>query len=161
MRPFDADREGEMPLRFVLVILVAMAGAPGLAHAEDSGTAGKGAIIYTGGDGASLETAITIVGAGGENDGVAAEYAWIATNRPGFKRLTQALLSHAGHSYYRLDLLSPQGERVSIYFDISDFFGKFWAPGSRPRAGRVPPGGERPVPSRPRRRKCAERRVQR
>lgn len=87
-------------------------------------TAALAEITYEGGDGATPETAIVIVGAVGESDGVGSEYEWLAKNRPDAKMQSQALLNEGGRDY---DLLIVQtgGKEEKIYFDITAFFGKF------------------------------------
>jgi hypothetical protein len=36
----------------------------------------------------------------------------------------QALLNHDGRMYDRIDIVGPKGESKSLYFDITDWFGK-------------------------------------
>lgn len=85
--------------------------------------AAMAAITYTGGDGSSLAAAIHIVGAAGEDDGVASEYQWIGAHRPGAKVLRQALVMNGGRAY---DILSIRHGATSedVFFDITDYFGK-------------------------------------
>jgi hypothetical protein len=87
-------------------------------------TAALAEISFAGGDGATLQTAIVIVGAAGETDGVRAEYEWLARNRPGATMISQALLNDGGKAY---DVLTVQsgGKEENIYFDITSFFGIF------------------------------------
>lgn len=67
--------------------------------------------------------AFAIVGAKCEMDGVAAEYGWLRTNRPGWKRDHQAMLGKHGRKYDVLTI-SRGGETEAVCFDITDFFGK-------------------------------------
>lgn len=67
--------------------------------------------------------AFKILGAQGELDGVASEYAWLRENRPGWRRDRQVLLRRDGRLYDVLDI-SKRGAKQAICFDISDFFGK-------------------------------------
>jgi hypothetical protein len=60
-----------------------------------------------------------------ERTGVDAEYDWLRKNYPGYKMKMQALLSEKGKFYDRLDITTAAGEAKSIYFDISNFYGKF------------------------------------
>ena len=71
-----------------------------------------------GGDGSSATEAI-VVGA------VSEEYAWIQRHCAGFQVEMQALQHIDGKPYDVLTLRGPQGEKRTIYFDISSFFGKF------------------------------------
>lgn len=85
--------------------------------------AAMAAITFTGGDGSSLAAAIHIVGAVGEDDGVASEYQWIGAHRPGAKVLLQALVMDGGRAY---DILTIRDGAASerVFFDITDYFGK-------------------------------------
>ena len=84
-----------------------------------------GTIAYEGGDGSSLEKAVVIKHAADEEAGVDAEAAWIAQTHPGWQKGNQALLSENGKSYDRIEYTTPAGTTEVIYFDISDFFGKY------------------------------------
>jgi hypothetical protein len=87
-------------------------------------------IRFAGGDGTTLERAIVIHGAQGESDGVAAEYAYLELvygPKDVEQRVTsQALMEKNGRSYDRLDVtLLKAGSSTKVYFDITDYFGKF------------------------------------
>jgi hypothetical protein len=75
------------------------------------------------GDGHDIANAI-VIKASNERDGVKAEYRWIAEHFPGYKRGRQALLNQSNRSYDELDFTTASGEPKTVYFDISDFFGK-------------------------------------
>jgi hypothetical protein len=81
-------------------------------------------ITFEGGDGASPETAIVILGAEGSSDGVASEYDWIGRMRPGAQIVEQALIQN-GERFYDAITIRVGGKDEVIYFDITDFFGKF------------------------------------
>lgn len=101
-------------LRQTLTALLLALSLPGAALA---------AITYVGGDGSSAQTAISIRGAHGEHDGIAAEYDWLKQHRPGWKPVMQRLVIEDG---LLLDVLTIEraGKRQDLYFEISDFFGK-------------------------------------
>jgi hypothetical protein len=80
-------------------------------------------ISYAGGNGATQQQAIRIVGARGEPDGVHAEYVWIRKNKPGCANLGQSLIQ--GKRVYDLLELNCGGVRQRVYFDITGYFGKF------------------------------------
>lgn len=89
--------------------------AAATAHAE---------IRYSGGDGRTIATAVVIEGAAGSSDGVPAEYAWLARNRPLAQVKSQALVQDGARIYDVLTLQTgPATEE--IYFDITGFFGNF------------------------------------
>ncbi len=85
------------------------------AHAE---------ITYAGGDGATPATAIIIEGAQRSSDGVPAEYAWLAQNRPLAQVQSQALVQD-GTRIFDLLTLQTGSQTEEIYFDITAFFGNF------------------------------------
>jgi len=59
-----------------------------------------------------------------ERTGVNAEYKWIAEHYPDAKVLQQRLVNNNGKPYDIIDIKTKSGKK-SIYFDISNFFGKF------------------------------------
>lgn len=83
-------------------------------------------ITYGGGDGSSAEKAILIIGAKGEADGVDSEYRWIDVHFPGWKHdVSQGTLNPNHRVYDRLEFTDASGNRHTIYFDITDYFGKY------------------------------------
>ena len=85
-------------------------------------------ICFSGGDGGSIEHAVVILGAKGEQDGVAAEYKYLemlyGPRGAGYTVSSQSLLEQNGKSYDRLDI-EVKGKPLGVFFDISDYFGKF------------------------------------
>lgn len=81
-------------------------------------------ISYAGGDGSSLEKAILIKGAKGESDGVQTEYDWLAKYMPGWQATNQTLITKNGRAYDVLDV-TKSGAKKAVYFDITEYFGKF------------------------------------
>ena len=75
-------------------------------------------------DGSSYEKAI-IIRQETEKAGVDAEYVWIGAKYPGYKMLGQSLTQKDGKPYDILDIKTASGEKVTVYFDISNFFGKW------------------------------------
>jgi hypothetical protein len=79
-------------------------------------------ITFDGGDGEASDRAVVIKGARNGREGVTAESVWIAKTHPDWRKDRQSLI--AGTKIYdRIEYATPQG-RKTIYFDISDFFGK-------------------------------------
>ena len=77
----------------------------------------------THGDGSSPVLAVDLSQARTEEEGMAAEKAWLNKHYPGARVESQALLSGPPV----MDLIKitlPSGEKRSIYFDISSYFGK-------------------------------------
>ncbi len=81
-------------------------------------------ITFAGGDGSSFERAILIKGAKGDQDGVASEYTWMRSNYPGSQPGEQSLQSVNGRNYDVINLQTPSGAKT-IYFDITEYFGRF------------------------------------
>lgn len=69
------------------------------------------------------DASFKIVGARGEFDGVASEYEWLRTERPGWKRKSQALMGDGSKQYDLLTIQKGRKKQV-ICFDITSFFGK-------------------------------------
>jgi len=82
-------------------------------------------IQYGGGDGLSMATAVVILHAKGEDDGVRAEYNWIAIHHPDWKTRGQALLQGKTGIYDQIICVKPNGKTVNVFFEISGFFGKY------------------------------------
>jgi hypothetical protein len=84
---------------------------------------GCGAVAEPARDGTSVERAIILKSDAGSSGGVASQAAWLREHYPGWRRTRQALLSRSGRRYDRIDVESPTGEKVSIYFDVTEAFG--------------------------------------
>jgi len=87
-------------------------------------------ITYTGGDGKTLENCIVIKNAENEINGVASEYAFISKQH-GQKFLDWTPIQQSCNSKDKktFDILViqtlPGNEKITYYFDITDFYGKF------------------------------------
>ena len=75
-------------------------------------------------DGTSYAKAI-IIEEKSEMAGVAAEYTWLGQHYPGYKSEGQALESVGKISYDVLTIKTHGGEELKVYFDISNYLGKF------------------------------------
>lgn len=99
------------------------------ASPEAPRVASTGGIRFAGGNGSTIATAIAILGAHGEMDGTASEYSYLAKlYGPQGSAWTidqQSLLNHSGKSYDALLITLADGTKKTVYFDISDYFGKF------------------------------------
>ena len=93
------------------------------AAAAPAATAATGPVTFARGDGSSVAEAILVKGAN-EATGVAAEYQWLRDHLPGCRPERQVLLDVGGRRYDQLDVVMPNGERRSVFFDITEFFGK-------------------------------------
>lgn len=75
-------------------------------------------------DGSSFANAI-VIREKSETVGVSAEYKWLAQHYPGYKTKMQSLNNVKGKSYDVLTIETVDGVEKKVYFDISNFFGKF------------------------------------
>ena len=107
----------------VVTKTAAPASAPAAATAS-AATAAAGPVTFAGGDGGSVAEAILVEGAPSDPAGIAAEYQWLHDHVPGFRLERQALFHAGGRQYDQLDGAMPNGERRSVFFDITEFFGK-------------------------------------
>jgi len=74
-------------------------------------------------DGSSYEKAV-VVKEKYEGAGVKAEYTWLRLYFPGCQLKQQSMTFHKGKSFDILDIVTLEGTEKSIYFDISNFYGK-------------------------------------
>ena len=85
-------------------------------------------ITYKGGPGDTPETAVLISGAPNSIAGTAAEYAYLrkkfGRENVDWNLFRQSVLERNGKFYDRLDLDLKDGRRKTVFFDISEFFGK-------------------------------------
>jgi hypothetical protein len=100
---------------------VAAAAAEPAAPPATTETRPRGIIIPA--RGLSCRSAI-VINATNEHDGIAQEKAWINENYPGAKEVKQALTTCNDKPADQIDLETANGRSVSLYFDISNFFGK-------------------------------------
>lgn len=83
-----------------------------------------GKITFEGGDGSSFEEAVVIKGAKDGMEGIEAESKWIEKKHRGWEKGDQALISKNGKHYDRIDYTGPKGGKMTVFFDITEFFGK-------------------------------------
>lgn len=89
-----------------------------------SGSAASGSVASASQDGSSFEAAVVIQETR-ETAGVNAEYKWCAAHYPGYKTQMQALSNKNRKPYDVLTIVTADGTVMKVYFDISNFFGKF------------------------------------
>jgi hypothetical protein len=66
-----------------------------------------------------------VIQASGEFAGIAMEYQWLDEHYPGYQTLSQGTTRHDGRIYDIISILTADGVRKDIYFDITSFYGKF------------------------------------
>lgn len=86
-------------------------------------------IVYGGGAGDSLATAIIIKGAPDHRAGIAAEYRYLeekwGRRHVDWRLIRQYLLHQGPRSYDLMQIELKDGSQKKIFFDITEFFGKF------------------------------------
>jgi hypothetical protein len=75
-------------------------------------------------DGSSFEKAIIIIEKT-ESKGISAEYSWLSLYYPGYKTIRQSLTYNNKTPYDVIEIVTADGSKKEVYFDISHFFGKF------------------------------------
>ena len=90
----------------------------------------KGEIRFEGGDGLSIESAIIINGAKNEGEGITAEYVYIGKKHGerdiDWKPFMQSFLGKNGNHYDKIQIEDIKNNiKISYYFDITAFFGKY------------------------------------
>jgi len=100
----------------------AAAEAQPAAPAETADTRPRGVIIPA--RGLSCNGAI-VIKATTEDAGIAEEHAWIQENYPGAQIPVQQSLTKCGDKPVdKIEISTANGRKVTLYFDISNFFGK-------------------------------------
>jgi len=80
-------------------------------------------VKISGGDGSSFEEAIKISDCS-NTEGVKQEYIEVRKKLGNYQLIRQSLQDKSGRMYDVLELKLEDGRIVTLYFDITDFFGK-------------------------------------
>lgn len=80
-------------------------------------------VSFSGGDGSSVKKAV-VIKAPTSVAGIRAEYDWIRTNHPDLQLVRQSVLKAGDKIYDRMDFQTLDSRRVTLYFDVTDFYGK-------------------------------------
>ncbi len=92
------------------------------------GPAAKPQITFKGGPGDTLESAVVILGAPNSMAGIEAEYSYLGKQfgrrNVDWNLRRQSVLQQKGKVYDRMDLDLKDGGKKTVFFDISEFFGK-------------------------------------
>lgn len=80
-------------------------------------------VTYAGGDGSSIKQAV-VVQATNEFQGNTAEFVWLGDHFPGFHRDNQFIHGENGHTYDEFEIVTGDGQKHTVYFDASLYFGK-------------------------------------
>lgn len=107
----------------ITIVLLAL---PACKHQQPASTSAKSTMSsdVKGGNGTSFEEAVIIMDST-ESAGIATEYVWLRVNYPGYKLIQQSLVVHEGKPYDVMEIKTSSGRKTKVYFDISNFFGKF------------------------------------
>lgn len=109
-------------ITFLILLGVMLSCSPAKKVANNAN--GSGTVSVSDRDGSSFEKAI-IINDRNETSGVAAEYAWLRKNYPGYRSKGQSLNFNNKKPYDLITIQTAEGVEKVIYFDISKFFGKF------------------------------------
>jgi len=109
-------------IAFLLLISLIIACSP--SKNISTGTTGNTTTVGTERDGSSYHKAI-IIKEKNETKGIKAEYEWLRKNYPGYEAKKQALIVQKKTPYDVITIVTENGEEKSIYFDISNFYGKY------------------------------------
>ncbi len=86
-------------------------------------------ITLSGGPGDTMATAIVIKGAKSSQDGIPAEYYFLEKKygkmQVDWKLSRQSLMHQDGKHYDLMQIELKDGTKKEVYFDITEFFGKF------------------------------------
>ena len=75
-------------------------------------------------DGLTYKSAI-VIKEKDEISGIGAEYSWLRQNYPSCRLKQQSLTSYKNNPYDIMTIITSDGEVLDIYFNISNFFGKY------------------------------------
>ncbi len=78
---------------------------------------------WSGGDGSSLEEAISFPLARSSADGVPMEWRWISERYPEFRKTAHAIVEEDSRLYDVLEISTPGGETRTFWFDVTTWFG--------------------------------------
>jgi hypothetical protein len=79
-------------------------------------------IKILGGDGSTQKTAIKILGARSDAEGVDAEYRYLDKNYPSWVFDQQTLILDEDRQYDIMAIILPDGSRKEVWFDITEFY---------------------------------------
>ena len=79
-------------------------------------------VRFEGGFGDSLEMAARITGPASKQDGAPAQRKFVERLYPGWQNYKQSLLPHGSKSFDAFEMTSPNGERQTVYFDVTHWY---------------------------------------
>jgi hypothetical protein len=120
----------DMKIEFLLILLLLAAGCESeksqtVPPTKESQSAGHPTVraSIAGGDGSSIDKAV-IIKAPDNFIGVRVEFTWITKNCPTWKLENQSTFKAGNKIYDKMNFRTPDGRLKTIYFDITDFYGK-------------------------------------
>lgn len=108
---------------FLVLCLLLLFGCS-TSKSTSSGHASQGTAVAATRDGSTYEKAVIIMEKS-EMTGTAAEYKWLKEHYPGYSMQMQSLTHYKNKPYDILQVTTTAGIRIEVFFDISNFFGKF------------------------------------
>jgi hypothetical protein len=114
-------------LFLAVIILCVLLARPATAQPAP-GPPAKPNITFKGGPGDAPETAVVIAGASDSMAGIAAEYSYLekkfGPRSVDWKLKRQSVLPQKGKVYDRMEIELKGGGQKTVFFDITEFFGK-------------------------------------
>jgi hypothetical protein len=107
-------------LIILMIVIVSCSTSKKAGSETDKNSIASGVVAR---DGTTLEKAIIIM-ENNERAGISAENDWIGKNYPGYRKAGQSLVFNKKRPYDIIEIENAEGITKSIYFDISEFFGK-------------------------------------
>ncbi len=112
---------------FWMILAVALLSLVAYAHTSLRASP-QAKISFSGGPGDTPETAVVIAGAKNSMEGIGAEYRYLeqkfGRRGVGWQLKRQSLYHQQGKVYDRMELEFKDGSKKTLYFEISEFFGK-------------------------------------
>ena len=105
--------------------IIAAVATLALIGCSSAGTTSDSAAPPIAARGLSCESAV-VIEAANTNEGIARENQWIRENYPGAKKEGQSLvICNEKQKADAVHIVTANGQKVTIYFDISGWFGKY------------------------------------
>jgi len=110
---------------FIFIVFISICSCSSTKSASASGSSDVNVTASTNEkDGSSIEKAI-VIKAGDESSGVGKEYAILAKMFPKYRMKSQGTSSRGFRNYDIMTILTADNIEKVVYFDITNFYGKF------------------------------------
>ena len=110
-------------MKNIIFVLFAFALSSCTSHATHAPTDVETRSYFAGGNGLSIENAVTFPSAKSSPEGVALERRWITERYRGSRKLLQRALEANGKMYDQITILTPDAKNIEIYFEMTNWMG--------------------------------------